>query len=161
MIVFPLLRVAADTIQYLVDAPGKAIDAASSVAVQAVNAASAIPAKVIDAVTINPLEWFTDVLLDWKEAAFAWLANVTPYGLAVMASLWIARSVMRRQAVRHDATWLRWSVTGNAPSIAANLSASGHQVRCVDDNVLLVNAWDSGNVARALQAKNIHYEVIR
>ena len=126
-----------------------------------VSGAAELPAKIaesaVKAVAFNPVEWLTDMLLDGKQAALVWLSHASLYGLLGIAGMWLVRKVWNRQ----DATWLRWQVAGDAQSIANGLRAQGRHVRNEGQSVLLVNAWDSGNVARLLQAHGVRYEVVQ
>lgn len=120
----------------------------------AVDSIAELPAKAVEAAAaFSPVDWLFDALLDWRDTALTWLSGITSYGLLSLAGLWLVRRMWNRP--RQDASWLRWQVSGDAQAIAASLSAQGRQVQFGGPGVLLVNAWDSGNVARALQAMGI------
>lgn len=142
--------------------PIKMLHEAFNAVAGAANSAVEMPAKVAEAVaaaaSFEPLEWFTDLVLGWEAAVLTWLSHVSGYGLLAMAGLWLARKLWRS---RGDTTWLCWQVNGDAQRIAGGLGASGRQVCYGGQNVILVNAWDSGNVARLLQANDVQYEVMR
>lgn len=137
--------------------PVKMLHAITDSFSSAVSSVAELPAKAVEAVSsvaaFNPADWLLDMLLGWRDAALTWLGGITPYGLLSMVGVWLIRRVWNRP--HQNATWLQWQVLGDAQSIASQLSAQGRQVQFDGPGTLLVNAWDSGNVARALQVMGV------
>lgn len=147
----------------------KALDSLVDLQSKALDSLTEIPAKAIDAVTVNPVEWLTDILLGWKEAALYWSGQVSLYGVVI----WFGLRLMGRLFGRKPqepiytggpaaATWLRWRVLNyvDIVGLVNKYDPTGQRMKPGEGNIILVNAWDSGNAARALGAMGIQYSEV-
>lgn len=166
MIIFParilglLTQKLTDAPQRLIDVPAHIADKAATLVDAATVSAHVVANKVVksattavaSAVAFDP----TAVLAGWKAAALHWAGTTSLYGVAAFAAWFAVRWVWQRVRERQAATWLRWQVAGMpAPKIAELLQSSGLRVNSAGEHILLVNAYHSGVVRRALSKLNV------
>jgi len=166
MIIFParilglLTQKLTDAPQRLIDVPAHIADKAATLVDAATISAHVVANKVAKsaASTVAPVTTFdpTAVLTAWKAAALHWAGTTSLYGVAAFAAWFAVRWVWQRVRQRQAATWLRWQVTGmTADKLAEMLQASGLKAMSGGSQTLLVNAYHSGAVRRALAGMNV------
>lgn len=165
MIIFPA-RILGMIAQKLTDAPQRLVDVPAHVADKAamlVDAATVSAHVVVNKVTKSATTAVasavafdpTAMLTAWKATAMHWAGATSLYGVAAFAAWFAVRWAWQRVRQRQDATWLRWQVAGMpADKLAEMLQASGLKAMSGGGQILLVNAYHSGVVRRALN--NMH-----
>lgn len=165
MIIFParilglLTQKLTDAPQRLIDVPAHIADKAATLVDAATISAHVVANKVAKsaASTVASVTTFdpTVVLAGWKAAALHWAGATSLYGVAAFATWFAVRWVWQRVRQRQAATWVRWQVAGmTADKLAEMLQASGLKAMSGGGQILLVNAYHSGVVRRALN--NMH-----